>query len=117
MSSIDDKTLLILETLKSFLLNDDLDNSWADLLVATVTDVIEGDYTDLNVLMHCAISISHFKVLLEKNLNKYENTHISATFTLIYLSFEDYINDLSQRENRAALSVLLNTQSLAKMLV
>lgn len=117
MPSIDDETLLILDTFKSFLLSDDLNSSWADLLVDTVTNIIEGDYIDLNVLMHCAISISHFRVLLEKNLDKYENTNISATFTLIYISFEDYINELSQRDNRRALSVLLNAKSLAKMLV
>lgn len=117
MSSIDNKTSLILETLKSFLLSDDLNSSWADLLVDTVTDIIEGEYTDLNVLMYCAISISHFRVLLEKKLDQYENTNISATFTLIYISFEDYIVNLSQRETKTALAVLLKGKSLARMLV
>ncbi|MEM7063431.1 MAG: hypothetical protein AAF572_09740 [Cyanobacteria bacterium P01_B01_bin.77] len=116
MSSIDDATLLMLEIFRSFLLSDDLNSAWADLLVDTVTDIIEGEYTDLNVLMYCTMSIRHFRTLLEQNLGQYENTNISATFTLIYISFEDYIENLSQKETRTALAALLKGKSLARML-
>lgn len=112
MPSISSKTLLILESLKSLLLNDHLDDSWADLLVDAVNEIIEGAYIDLNVLMHCAISICHFRVLLEKDLAKYEGTNVSAAFTLVYTCFKTYVDELSQREERMALTALLDTKSI-----
>ncbi|NEQ51547.1 MAG: hypothetical protein F6K11_15625 [Leptolyngbya sp. SIO3F4] len=117
IDSKNEKAILIRKKLKSLLLNDHLDNQWADLLVGAVTDIIEGDYTDLNVLMHCAMAICHFRTLLEKSLDKYENSNISAAFTLVYTCFEEYLDKLTQRENKVVLTALLNTKSLTKTLV
>ena len=112
-----DKSLLLLQKLKSLLLSDQLDEQWTDILVGAVEDIIEGNFTDLNVLMYCAIDICHFRALLEKNFEKYENTNISAAFTLVYKCFEAYLEKLPQRGNKTVLTALLKTRSLTRTLV
>ena len=116
MLSINNETSLILSSFKSFLLTDDLDEYSTHLLVNFVADIIEREYTDLNILMHCAMSIGHFRVLLEKQLDEGENINISADFSLAYISFKNYLSTLSERQSRTTLTVILENQSLTPVL-